>query len=295
MNTRKFIALLALMALLLSACAPAAGDLAPSGSQTNSYAQISEIPEYNGQPYVVLNDNEPVFDLSDAGTVFETYSNLDALGRCGVAYANLCPELMPTENRESIRQVTPSGWVQAQYDIVSGGSLYNRAHLIGFQLAGENANEKNLITGTRYMNTEGMLPFEDLVADYIRETDNHVLYRVTPIYEGNDLVARGVEMEAWSVEDEGDGVCFHVYVYNVQPGIEIDYATGESRLAAGQDSANSDERMTYVLNTSSKKFHLPTCSSVETIAEQNRQEVTATRDELLAQGYDPCKICDPLS
>ena len=181
---------------------------------------------------MVINDNIPDFSDEDKTTeVFEIYSDLDILGRCGVAYANICEELMPTEKRQSIQEIHPTGWENKQYDIVDQGSLYNRCHLIGFQLAGENDNVKNLITGTRYMNVEGMLPFENEVADYVHETDNHVLYRVTPIFEGLNLVASGVEMEAESVEDEGAGVCFHVYVYNVQPGIDIDYRTGENKEA----------------------------------------------------------------
>ena len=191
---------------------------------------------YAGDAYIILDGNVPDFTDSEKtganDTVFEMYSDLDSLGRCGVAYANICQELMPTEKRESISSVTPSGWVNHKYDtgIVDGGYVYNRCHLIGFQLAGENANPRNLITGTRYLNIEGMLPFENLVADYVHETDNHVLYRVTPMYTGDNLVADGVQMEGWSVEDGGDGVCFNVYAFNVQPGIDIDYATGENWL-----------------------------------------------------------------
>ncbi len=189
----------------------------------------SEIPEYSGEPYIEINGNEPFFseeELSEQS--FEIYSEMDSLGRCGTAYASIGTDLMPTEKRGSIGQVKPSGWHTAKYDVVDGKYLYNRCHLIGYQLSGENANERNLITGTRYMNVEGMLPFENMVADYVKETDNHVLYRVTPVYEGDNLVADGVQMEACSVEDEGDGIFYNVYVYNVQPGVEIDYATGES-------------------------------------------------------------------
>lgn len=193
---------------------------------------LEEVPAYNTSPYVVLNDNIPNFPEEDmTNASFETYSELDGLGRCGPAYANIGQDLMPTEKRGSISQVKPSGWVQAQYDFVDGKSLYNRCHLIGYQLTAENANWGNLITGTRYLNVQGMLPFENMAADYIRETGNHVLYRVTPVFQEAELVARGVEMEAWSVEDNGEGVCYHVYCYNVQPGVEIDYATGESWLA----------------------------------------------------------------
>lgn len=192
-------------------------------------ASIDDIPVYSGQPYVVLNDNQPNFELEDLTTEeFELYSDLDSLGRCGIAYANISPETMPTEPRGEIGQVKPTGWHTVKYDCVDGKYLYNRCHLIGFQLAGENANEKNLITGTRYLNVEGMLPFENLVAEYVDETGNHVLYRITPIYEGSNLIAAGVQMEAISVEDEGEGVCFNVFVYNVQPGVVIDYATGDS-------------------------------------------------------------------
>lgn len=255
-------------------------------AQVVSY-ELDTIPPYTDQPYVVLQNNVPDFDSSDFTTqAFETYSPLDELDRCGVAYANICTELMPTEERGSIGQVKPSGWHTVTYDNVDGRYLYNRCHLIGFQLAGENANEQNLITGTRYMNVEGMLPFENQVADYVEETDNHVLYRVTPIFQGDDLVASGVQMEAWSVEDQGEGVCFHVYVYNVQPGITIDYATGES-------SASESVSAHYVLNTSSKKFHLPECSGVRDMNGSNRQDYQGSREQLLKQGYTPCGLCNP--
>ena len=190
---------------------------------------LSEIPEYSGSPYVEINGNEPDFSKSDfTADSFETYSELDSLGRCGAAYANVGQDLMPTGPRSSIGQVKPTGWHTAKYDTVDGKYLYNRCHLIGYQLTAENANKKNLITGTRYLNVDGMLPFENMVADYIHETGNHVLYRVTPVFEGNNLVASGVEMEAESVEDRGESISFHVFCYNVQPGIGIDYATGDS-------------------------------------------------------------------
>ena len=198
---------------------------------TSSF-ELESIPDFSDVPYVVLNNNKPNFEETDFSTEsFEKYSDLDALGRCGPAFANLSMDTMPKkdEERESISSIEPSGWINKKYEIVDGGYLYNRCHLIGYQLSAENANEKNLITGTRYMNTEGMLPFENQVANYIKETDNHVLYRVTPIYDGNNLVASGVQIEAQSVEDTGKGICFNVYCYNVQPGIDIDYSTGESR------------------------------------------------------------------
>ena len=205
--------------------------LEPCGKCVGSTTSSSQ-EEY--QAYTVVNNNIPFFTQADReGGMFETYSELDSLGRCGVAFANICPELMPTEDRGEIGSVQPTGWHTVRYDdLIDGMYLYNRCHLIGYQLAGENANEKNLITGTRFLNMEGMLPFENLVADYVEETGNHVLYRVTPDFQGEELVARGVQMEAYSIEDEGEGVCFNIYAYNIQPGIEIDYLTGESRRVA---------------------------------------------------------------
>ncbi|MBR6684440.1 MAG: DNA/RNA non-specific endonuclease [Firmicutes bacterium] len=252
---------------------------------------LDTIPEYSGEAYVAINGNEPDFAEKDLSTKsYEFYSELDHLGRCGVTVACLGQDLMPTEDRESISHVKPSGWIQGQYDFVDGNSLYNRCHLIGFQLAGENANEKNLITGTRYMNTIGMLPFENMVADYIKETGNHVMYRVTPIYDGDNLVASGVQMEGYSVEDEGEGIYFNVYAYNVQPGVEIDYATGENQAAVTEETGEVQD---FVLNTSSKKFHLPDCSGLNQTKEKNKQEYEGTREMLLAQGYEPCKSCNP--
>ena len=285
------------LSLLLSGCELGL----PQENQQASAVSVSleEVPAYSGSPYVELDGNLPGFSLEERTTdSFETYSTLDALGRCGPAYACIGQDLMPTEDRESISSVHPTGWVQAEYDFVEGGSLYNRCHLIGFQLTGENANEENLITGTRYMNVEGMLPFENMVADYIKETGNHVLYRAAPIFEGENLVASGVVMEALSVEDEGEGVCFHVYVYNVQPGVEIDYATGESwetrdSASSALESQAEEQETDYVLNTSSKKFHLPDCPSVDSMSGKNRQEYHGTREELIAQGYEPCGSCHP--
>ena len=252
---------------------------------------IEEIPQYTDSPYVVINKNNPAFTNADYTEVsFENYSELDALGRCGVAYANIGIDIMPTEERESISHVKPSGWQSAKYDIVDGKYLYNRCHLIGFQLSGENANKENLITGTRYFNVVGMLPFENMVADYVKETKNHVLYRVTPIYEGENLVASGVQMEAWSVEDDGDGICFNVYVYNVQPGIKINYTTGESELLE-EESEESDS--IYILNINGKKFHDVNCSSVSTMKEANKEEFKGDRKYLILQGYEPCSKCNP--
>ena len=280
------LALTLLCALTLSGCK--GNEPAPSSTPAASY-DLTSLPDYSGDPYVAVNDNVPYFTEDDYTTnSFESYSDLDALGRCGVAYACVGSDLMPTEDRESISSVKPSGWINVEYD---GQYLYNRCHLIGFQLTGENANERNLITGTRYMNVEGMLPFENMVADYISETGNHVLYRVTPIFEGDNLLASGVQMEAISVEDEREGVCFNVYVYNVQPGVAIDYTTGLNWL--DESAFEEGETQRYVLNTSSKRFHLPDCSSVADIKESNRQDYEGTRELLIAQGYQPCGNCKP--
>lgn len=272
---------------------------------------LSSIPAFSGDPYVVINNNEPGFTDDELTTTsFETYSDLDSLGRCSVAYANIGTDLMPTEERGSIGQVKPSGWHTVKYDCVDGKYLYNRCHLIGYQLTAENANTKNLITGTRYLNVEGMLPFENMVADYIKETGNHVLYRVTPIFDGENLVANGVLMEAKSVEDDGEGILFNVYCYNVQPGVSIDYATGDSALdgtvatetpsTEPETPAKTEETTTpvssgttYILNTNTHKFHYPSCSSVDQMNESNKQEYTGTRDEVITMGYDPCGRCHP--
>lgn len=258
-----------------------------------------QVPSYTGAAFTVVHDNVPYFAESDLTTEsYETYAPLDNLGRCGVAMACVGQDLMPTEKRGSIGQVKPSGWRMAKYDNVDGKYLYNRCHLIGYQLSGENANECNLITGTRYLNMEGMLPFENMVADYVKETGNHVLYRVTPVFAGNDLVANGVLMEAYSVEDKGEGICYCVYAYNVQPGIGIDYATGESHLAdesAVMENASVDasdaEVHEYVLNDNTMKFHTPECSSVKKM--KNPQYVTTTREEVRNGGYEPCNMCCP--
>lgn len=265
---------------------------------------LSTVPAYSGQPYVAINNNVPFFNDSDLTTKsFENYSELDDLGRCGVAYANVCKEIMPTEKRGPIGMIKPSGWKTVKYDNVDGHFLYNRCHLVGHQLAGKPSNcKENLITGTRYMNVDGMLPFENLVADYVKETNHHVLYRVTPIFNSSNLVASGVLMEAKSVED--NEVEFCVYCYNVQPGIEIDYATGDSHEAdssaaqASPDNNNSTavsdtQTSTYVINENTKKFHRPDCASVTQMNGNNKREYTGTRQELLDEGYSACKSCNP--
>ena len=258
----------------------------------------ASLSPYSGSAFTVVNDNIPCFSAEElTEDAYESYSDLDSLGRCGAAVASCGLELMPTVERGNISSVYPSGWVQAQYDFVSGKSLYNRSHLIGWQLSGEDANEKNLVTGTRYMNAEGMLPFENMIADYIKETGNHVAYRVTPIFEGNNLVCSGVQMEAYSVEDDGDGICFNVYCYNVQPGVVIDYATGESRpdSSSSETSENEDSSDTgsdkYILNTNSKKIHKEDCESVERMSEKNKQEYTGDIEDLLDDGYTKCGEC----
>lgn len=265
-------------------------------------AAVEDVPDYAGEPYIVIDDNEPDFQESDFKTeAFESYSELDDLGRCGAAMANIGRELMPRQDRGSIGQIKPSGWKTQRYDHVDGNYLYNRCHLIGYQLTGENANEKNLITGTREMNVEGMLPFENMVADYIKETGNHVLYRVTPIFEGQNLLASGVQMEAESVEDRGDDLCFNVYVYNNQPGVAINYETGESALSGGgkesipvKDSSKDQTQDKYVLNTNTGKFHEPGCRSISDMKEENKSIVKESRQSLMKKGYEPCKLCQPL-
>lgn len=293
---------------------PSAED--PGASDTPAY---HDLPAYDGSPYVYVNDGEPAFtdDERAAAAGTELYGELDALGRCTATFAVVGTETMPTEERGSIGEVRPTGWKMGKYDFVDGKYLYNRCHLLGFQLTGENANVSNLITGTRYMNVEGMLPFENAVADYVHATGNHVLMRATPVFDGDDLVARGVHMMAESVEDGGDGVAFNVFVYNVQPGVVIDYRTGENMAAEDatplpdvsgtgtkgsadggtvlSDSGAATEKGTteYVLNTNSKKFHVPSCSSVDQMSAKNRQDVTDTRENIIGRGFDPCKRCNP--
>lgn len=223
------------VSLVLSGCGQkgsnAAAPAESSANATNATG-IASVPAYSGKPFIAINGNKPNFTEADlTEKSFEKYSPLDSLKRCGTAFANVSKETMPKEKRGSIGQVKPSGWQTAKYDFVDSKYLYNRCHLIGYQLTAENANERNLITGTRYMNVDGMLPFENMVADYIKETGNHVLYRVTPVFNGNNLVASGVQMEAMSVEDKGAGISFNVFCYNVQPGVEINYADGKSKLA----------------------------------------------------------------
>ena len=263
---------------------------------------LGNIPPYCGEPYTVVNGNVPRFTSAEITEVpFESYSELDSLGRCGTAFANICKELMPNKERGSIGMIKPSGWQTVKYENIEGKYLYNRCHLIGYQLAGENANERNLITGTRYLNMSGMLPFENKVDDYVKKTGHHVLYRVTPLFKGNNLLADGVLMEAYSVEDGGAGISFCVFCYNVQPGITIDYATGESYANDGSVGLSGgkivsegppEEESGYIGNGKSKVFHLPTCSSVSRMSEENKVPFT-TREEAAGEGYTPCQICNP--
>lgn len=288
-----------LLSVLLTICLLLCGCVTATEPQVNSSipgssVQSEEIPQYTNEPYTVLNNNIPSFATEPLTAVsFERYSELDSLGRCGVAEACVGTDIMPTEERGAIGQVKPSGWHTVKYDIVDGKYLYNRCHLIGFQLTGENANEKNLITGTRFFNVEGMLPFENMVADYVKETNNHVMFRVTPVYNENNLVADGVIMEAFSVEDKGEGICFNVFVYNIQPGVEINYATGESQLSDKAQTNSDNSEHTYILNTNSMKIHLPSCGYAQDIKPENKKESNRSKQSLLDQGYTPCKSCNP--
>lgn len=295
----------------------------PTGEGTSAFS-LREIPAYSGTPYTEVNGNQPYFTEEELTTQsFETYSELDSLGRCGVAYANVGQDLMPTEPRGEIGAVKPTGWHLVKYDNVDGKYLYNRCHLIAYMLAAENANPQNLITGTRYLNVQGMLPFETKVCDYVKNTGNHVLYRVTPIFDGDNLLADGVLMEAYSVEDAGEGISFCVFAYNVQPGIGIDYATGDNwaegsgtyqstvasvaeetpapqpetdtavQITPELSAPQETQQTTYVLNTNTMKFHYPTCSSVDDMKEKNKQIYTGSREEVINMGYVPCKRCNP--
>ena len=272
--------------------------------------------DYSGKPSIILNNNQPGFTEEEITDVsFEEYGKLDDLGRCTPAVACVGTDLMPTEDRSSIGEVIPTGWVQNRYPGVVDSEppfIYNRCHLIAYKLTGENANSQNLITGTRYMNVEGMLPYEDIVADYIHATNNHVMYRVTPVFEGDNLLCRGVQMEAYSVEDNGEGVCFNVFCFNVQPGIDITYADGSNVLEAGMEAAEdatvgnittekfafyTDEELLqnadYVANRNTLKFHYKYCESVDEIYETNKIYYKGSREELIEQGYVPCKRCNP--
>lgn len=289
------------------------GSAAPAASASsnteNTEADLALL-KYSGKPYAVVNGGIPSF--SQTGTAsWERYGELDRLGRCTAAEACIGRDIMPTLTRGPIGQIKPTGWHTAKYDFVDGKYLYNRCHLIGFQLTGENANERNLITGTRYLNTKGMLPFENMVADYIKDTGNHVMYRCTPVFAGNELVARGVHLEAYSVEDKGDGICFNVFIFNVQPGVKIDYLTGESSLEDESTTtptpkpsatpkptpkpspSSTAQAQSYVLNTKTHVFHYASCRHVSSIKAANRKNFTGSRDALISDGFKPCGSCHP--
>lgn len=260
--------------------------------EVESYS-ISDIPDYSGSPFVYINENEPFFEEEEIfDESFEYYSELDYLGRCGMCVASISEDIMPQGKRENISSVKPTGWHSVKYEGIDGDNLYNRCHLIGYQLTGENANKNNLITGTRYLNVEGMLPFENMVDDYIEDTDNHVMYRVTPFFEENNLLANGVLIEAYSVEDEGDGISFCVYCYNVQPGIEINYKDGTSK-DIRQDEEKKVKSLYFILNIKSKKFHNPDCSGAKQTKEENKEVSYEMAETLIAQGYEPCGSCNP--
>ncbi len=300
-NFTKIISLL-LAVLMLTACSEyktVEQTVSKEKETVTQYTEVEnsistdDIQPYTYYPYTTINNNMPEFEANDYTESFEEYGKLDSLGRCTTCIANIGTDLMPTEERGAIGSVKPTGWHIAKYNNVDGKYLYNRCHLIGYQLTAENANPNNLITGTRYLNIEGMLPFENKVAEYIKTTNNHVLYRVTPVFKDDELVARGVQMEAYSIEDSGKGIQFNVYCYNVQPGIEIDYSTGESKAVESGTEINSGEKQTYIVNLNTKKFHTEDCPAVQKIKADNKKSYTGYRDNLVNNGYEPCGQCKP--
>ena len=286
MKLHKLLAAVLAALSLLSGCADTISVSQPP------YIDRDVIPAWDGEPWLIVDGNTPGFTEADLTTeAFERYSALDALGRCGSAYACVSQALLADENRGSLASVTPTGWVNREYDFIDGKYLYNRCHLLGFQLTGNDASKRNLITGTRYLNIQGMLPYENQVADHVKENGHHVLYRVTPRFRENELVCRGVQMEAYCVECGSDApFMFHVFCYNVQPGVLIDYETGESEFS---EIGLGSEKKTYILNTASKKFHDPKCTNAENISDKNREKIKCTREELIYRGYEPCGICKP--
>lgn len=274
----------------------AAATTAPTEAPTEAATQpagfdLAAVPPFSDVPFAVINGNVPFFTEADMTTKsFETYGDLDSLGRCTTCFACVGKDLMPTDDRGDISKIKPTGWVQNYYPFVEQEAIYNRSHLIGHQLTGENDNEKNLITGTRYMNADGMIPFENMVADYVLETGGHVLYRVTPIFEGNNLVAAGVLMEAKSVEDNGEAVEYCVFCYNVQPGVSIDYKTGKNQEDGTKGQV--DAPVTFVLNFNSGKYHTPDCPDISAISAKNIRYWYGTEDELLLAGYEPHTKCN---
>lgn len=298
---KKLLLLISVIVIVLSGCTndeTTIKDTIYKVQETIEYSGIS-IPAYAGEPWVVINNNKPMFEDFTDTSEFELYSELDELGRCGVAFANICQNIMPTEERGEIGHIKPSGWHTIKYDCVDGKYLYNRCHLIGYQLAGENANEKNLITGTRYLNIQGMLDFENDVASYVKSTNNHVLYRVTPVFIADELVARGVVMEGYSVEDSGKGIEFCVFAYNVQPDVYINYADGSSSYDSFVQTAPAETKVyhkgdtVYIVNRNTHKFHLESCSYADSISEENREVFEGEIDWLLDNNYTPCGVCKP--
>ena len=301
-NFAKIISLL-LAILMLTACSEFENieqTVSKEKETTTQYTEIaqsesvSEVEPCTVYPYTVINNNVPEFEKTDYTKSFEKYGELDSLGRCTSCIANIGTDLMPTEERGAIGSVKPTGWQVAKYSNIDGRYLYNRCHLIGYQLSAENANPNNLITGTRYLNIEGMLPFENKVATYVKATSNHVLYRVTPIFKDDELVARGVQMEAYSIEDDGEGVEFNVYCYNVQPDIEIDYKTGNSKYVGNEaETIDNGEKQKYIVNINTKKFHKEDCPSVKKIKSENKKAYTGYKENLVKNGYSPCSQCNP--
>lgn len=301
-NFAKIISLL-LAILMLTACSEFENieqTVSKEKETTTQYTEIarsesvSEVEPYTVYPYTVINNNVPEFEKTDYTKSFEKYGELDSLGRCTSCIANIGTDLMPTEERGAIGSVKPTGWQVAKYSNIDGRYLYNRCHLIGYQLSAENANPNNLITGTRYLNIEGMLPFENKVATYVKTTSNHVLYRVTPIFKDDELVARGVQMEAYSIEDDGEGVEFNVYCYNVQPDIEIDYKTGNSKYVGNEaETIDNGEKQKYIVNINTKKFHKEDCPSAKKIKSENKKAYTGYKENLVKNGYSPCSQCNP--
>lgn len=279
--------------LMLCSCSYSGTTQDVQNAEIKQFSSVYDVEEFTYAPYAIINNNEPDFDLSKYSSSFEIYSELDEYGRCGVAFANISKELMPTEERGSIGSVTPSGWHTVKYDCIDGKYLYNRCHLIGYQLTAENANSKNLITGTRFLNINGMLNFENKVADYIYSTGNHVLYRVTPVFRDSELVARGVQIEAESIEDNGEGIKFNVYCYNIQPDIKINYQTGESEYIGNEPTSKDSEKQKYIVNTNTRKFHLPDCADIDNIKENNKKSYTGYKQNLIDNGYSPCGKCKP--
>lgn len=292
---KKLLSLLLVFSTFLGGCSYLKdSDLdlfSPADEKSIQQADASSIPDYDGSPYLALNNNEPNFTQEEKESLepFVKFSDLDSLGRVQTAFMLAGPETLAKESRKDISRVRPTGFVQKQYEFVEGKALYNRSHLLAHSLCGENDNEKNLMTGTRYFNASSMQLFENMILDYIKETGNHVLYRVTPVFEGDNLVAKGVIMEGYSVEDHGQGISFNEFCYNVQPGVVIDYKTGESHKEDQEDNSQPIEH--YILNTNTKKYHLASCPNAASIKEKNKSDYIGIPALLELQGYSPAADC----